>query len=306
MMTKNRFVILGLLAAFLVSPAHAETKKDSSDVAVLTSDAKPSDKMDSKVLTGAAFNTLKEEMFPASPDEIKEVREIKEKQERALYERPAPKEVSKILSVSTEPGAPPAIVLVTPGRSTTLNVIDSTGQPWPIQAALGGNNADYDINTIEEHQFKNIVRVDAKKDYGSTNVILSLAALSTTVNVEIVSGTDQYYPTPVLQIDKEGPQAKKLPAYGPQPIANDEILKKLVLGIAPQDFKPMKSSDKQVEGWKNKDGEMFIRTALHPISPLPRTIYNGPNGHSAFKINAMPLVICVDDNGIERKVYFND
>lgn len=298
---------LAAIAIILASSCvFAESKKDSADVVVLTTEKKPSDEIDSKVLTDRAFETLKEEMFPATPDQLKEVREIKELQERALYDKPAPKQVSKILTVSTEPGAIPVVVYVTPGRSTTLNVIDSTGQPWPIQAALGGNSMDYDVNAIDEHLFKNIVRVDAKKDFGSTNVILSLAGLSTTINIELQSSNEEYNPTPILQIDKEGPQAKKVPVYSVQPIPNDEILKKLVLGIAPPDFVKLKSSDPQVEGWKNKEGIMFIRTMLHPISPLPRTIYNGPNGHSSYSLNAIPLVICVDDNGIERKVYFND
>lgn len=83
-------------------------------------------------------------------------------------------------------------------------------------------------------------------------MILSLAGLSTTINIELQSSNEEYNPTPILQIDKEGPQAKKVPVYSVQPIPNDEILKKLVLGIAPPDFVKLKSSDPQVEGGRIK------------------------------------------------------
>ncbi|WP_045861753.1 DotH/IcmK family type IV secretion protein [Teredinibacter purpureus] len=84
-------------------------------------------------------------------------------------------------------------------------------------------------------------------------------------------------------------------------VASDSVLKDIVLGIAPENYEKMETSDSNVEAWRFKES-LFIRTIYSPSSPLPRGIHHGPSGYTAYRLNDMPILVMTSSDGYEKKI----
>lgn len=300
---KKTFYAFLVLASFNVAnnslAANGEDQFD--DLHKLTSDKSGVDSLPTEKLSDRAFEALLEEMYPTTPDQIKQIQEKEKDLNNVLYDNSEPEALTDIIPVSTRPGSKPIQILVAPFHTTTLNVIDSTGQPWPIAAVMYGNDTDYKVTKVDGHKYANIIRIDPKRDVGTTNINLSLADLSTTITVTLKNTIDKYHPSPILQIDKEGPQAKALPVFSIDGIKSDSVLKNIVLGLAPDGYEKLISSDSEVEAWRF-DGSIYIRTSYQPSSPLPRGIHHGPGGYAAYRMGDIPVLVMTNKDGFEKKV----
>jgi len=306
-MNKNSFakhLLLFLAALSFGNIAYAEKAGDNNDIEKLTTNKHPVDDLGVSILTDRGWETLMEEEYPETPEMIEMIKNYERARQKALYTNPEPNTLNEILTVDTSPGAEAPVVYVSPRYTTILNVVDSTGEPWPLRSAMTGNSVDYRVSRVESHTSANIVKVDALREFGSTNMVLSLVDMPTTLNIKISNSLDNYHPTPILQIDMPGPQAKELPVFSTPPILHDEILKRLVLGLAPSDFKKHETNNSLVEAW-SKDDVLFLRTSLNPVSPRPRTVYRGPNNYSAYKLEMIPLIVFFDANGQKHRVIIN-
>jgi intracellular multiplication protein IcmK len=275
--------------------------QEFDDLHKLTTAKSAVDDVPSEKLSDRAFEALMEEMYPTTPEQLKKIQEKEKEFKNILYDNKSPKALTEIIQVSTKPGSKPVAILVAPFHTSTLNIIDSTGQPWPISAVMYGNDVDYKVTKVDGHAYANIIRIDPKREVGTTNINLSLANLPTTITVTMKNNTDQYHPSPVLQIDKEGPQAKPLPVFSVDNVNSDNVLKNIVLGIAPDNFELLVTSDSNVEAWRN-DASLYVRTTYQPSSPLPRGIHHGPAGYAAYRMNDMPVLVMTTDEGYEKKI----
>jgi len=279
----------------------AEVDDGSDDLHSLTMEHSPVDDIPTKKLSDRAFEALLEDMFPTTPSQLKEIQRKENQYNNVIYDNKQPRALTDIIPVSTKPGAKPVVIYVAPFHTTTINIIDTTGQPWPITAVMYGNSADYKATKVDGHKYANIVRIDPKREVGTTNINLTLVDLATSITITMRNSTDQYHPSPVLQIDKEGPQAKPLPVFSIDNTNSDKVLKNIVLGIAPDHFETLKTSDSNVEAWRS-DGSLYIRTTYHPSSPLPRGVHHGPAGYKAYRMNDIPVLVMTTDEGYEKKI----
>lgn len=279
----------------------AQDGAEHDDLHKLTTGRTSADDVPTSKLSDRAFEALLEEMYPTSPDQLKRLHQTKQALDNVLYDNKQPLALTDIVPVSTKPGSKPVEILVAPFHTSTINVIDSTGQPWPITSIMHGNDTDYRVAKVDGHVYANIVRVDPKREVGTTNINISLADLPTTITVTMKNDTDKYHPSPILQIDKEGPQAKAHPVFSVDNIASDSILKDIVLGIAPENYEKMQTSDSNVEAWRF-NGSLFIRTIYNPSSPLPRGMHHGPGGYTAYRLNDMPILVMTSSDGHEKNI----
>ncbi len=295
-----KYLALGCLLVVNISTAE-EGGQGYDDLHKITSGKTAADDVPTAKLSERAFEALIEEMYPTTPNQLKRLQETKKALDNVLYDNKQPTALTDIIPVSTKPGAKPIVIRVAPFHTSTINVIDSTGQPWPITSIMHGNDTDYAVAKVDGHAYANIVRVDAKREVGTTNLNISLADLSTTITVTMQNNTDEYHPSPILQIDKEGPQAKAQPVFTIDNVASDSVLKDIVLGIAPENYEKMETSDSNVEAWRFKES-LFIRTIYSPSSPLPRGIHHGPSGYTAYRLNDMPILVMTSSDGYEKKI----
>jgi len=292
-----------LLLLIIVSSTNifAEGKKEGfDDLHKLTTENSGVDTLPKDRLSDRAFEAILEEMYPATANQLRKIKAKEQEQTNVEYENINPAPLTGIIPVATKPGAMPSTILVAPQHATTLNIIDSTGQPWPISAVMFGNPGQYAVGKVEAHKFLNIVKIVPKRQVGSTNINISLVGLSTTVTVKMVNSVEQYHPNPIIQIDREGPQAKPLPVFKVTNVKDDTVLKNIVLGIAPESFEKLVTSDINVEAWKN-DGSIYIRTFYQP-SNLPRGIQHGPSGYAAYRFSDMPVLVMTTNQGLEKKI----
>lgn len=288
----------GLIAGSVLA---ADGENESDDLHKITTAKSVVDEIPTEKLSDRAFEALLEEMFPTTPEQLKKIQEKEKAHNNVLYDNKAPKSLTEIIQVDTRPGAEPVAIYVAPFHTSTLNIIDSTGQPWPVSTVMYGNKADYEVTKVDGHKYANMVRIDPTREVGTTNINLSLADLPTSITITMKNNTDKYHPSPVLQIDKEGPQAKPLPVFSVDNVNSDAVLKNIVLGAAPDTFEALETSDENVEAWRSEDS-LYIRTTYRPSSPLPRGIHHGPSDYAAYRMNDMPILVMTTDDGYEKKI----
>lgn len=301
----NKKLTVFLLSSIVLMPANAENttvnNPDFDDLHKLTAEKLEVDNLPKSKLSNRAFEALMEQMYPTTTDQLKKIQQKEREFNHVLYDNKQPSALTDIIHVSTKPGAKPVEIFVASHHTSTLNLIDATGQPWPITSVMFGNNADYKIAKVEGHAYANIIRINPEREVGTTNVNLSLVDLPTTITVTMKNNTDKYHPSPILQIDKNGPHAKVSPIFSIANINSDKILKNIVLGIAPTEFERLTSSDKNVEAWRH-NGNLYIRTVYQPSSPLPRGIHYGPGNYASYRLNDIPVLVMTSSDGYEKKI----
>ncbi len=304
MQTKMKKFTVMILSASMMSSmfTHAESKGDTNDLYKISEGGQPADDVPLEVLRERAFQVLMEEMYPTTPKQLTTIKEKEREYNQVLYDNEEPNELTELIQVSTKPGAHPVTVKVAPFHTTTINLIDLTGQPWPLAAVMAGNKEDYTVEKVETHASHNVIQIQPKREFGTTNVVLSLVGLSTTISIKLKNDRYEYHPTPILQLDLEGPQAKPVVINTLGSVNEDSALKSIVLGIRPDEsFIPLKSSDPNVEAWQRKE-ELFIRTKYYPSYPIPRGIHHGPSEYKAFLLSFLPILTLTDANGYEHSV----
>ena len=238
-----------------------------------------------------------------SADILEKALELKRQERDAIFNNAPAKMLKEIITVSTDPSAKSPIIYTTPGHETLVNVIDQTGEPWPIVLASSGNSLLFKTEAIEEHVFKNVFRLSSLERVGSSNITLLLEDKSLSLTIRVKNSKEKYHPQPILQITEVGPNGTQSKYRGrTSAIRNDSVMKNLMYGVAPKGYEKLITSDSKVTAWKGNEGELYIKTKLHPINPAPVSSYSGPNGYSAYEIELWPILVMSDDNGIEHQI----
>ncbi|KZX57852.1 hypothetical protein A3709_19705 [Halioglobus sp. HI00S01] len=306
-------VLIGALTAFSVSviaqdrggQAQQKVQIDprGEDLLIYTDPSNPINDVDDRELTRRLLERMRDATM--APEEIREQRAWQDKQEEALFEQQPVVELTEIITVSTRPGAQPEVIYVTPGRISAMSVIDSTGEPWPIAYAQPGNTANYEVAQVEQHAFKNLLTLQTLYRAGETNLTLMLHELPAVVPLRIRSDGGKYHPSPVIQIDREGPNAKVVSTVGEDQLEDDEIMKEIVVGIPPDGAQKLTSSDRNVEAWTLGD-HLYIRTKYTPVAPIGRAYHFGAAGWRAVRMSQTPVLTMSDASGAIKKVFLQE
>lgn len=242
-----------------------------------------------------AFEDAIDGTFPLSPEQIKEVmRRMNEVQEAGRGPpEPDPRPVVRVENVSLDPGVTPPLIQVAQGYVTTVNMLDITGQPWPIQDVVIGGNF-----TVTGPNDANILRIIPQTRYGRGNLSVRLVGLSTPVTFRVESGgTDVYYRYDA-RIPQSGPGAKMpLISQGFTGQAGSETLMTVLEGVPPAGAKKMDiaGADGRTRAWKI-DGQVYLRTPLTLLSPGWDASVRSADGTNVYVISDAP-VLMLSDNG---------
>lgn len=269
---------------------------DQESLSALT-DALAADQsaLDVKDKKTRAFDNAIEGTFPLTPEQIKEVmRRMSEVQEagRAPPE-PEPRPVVRVENVSLDPGVTPPLIQVAQGYVTTVNMMDITGQPWPIQDVVIGGNF-----TVTGPNDANILRIIPQTRYGRGNLSVRLIGLSTPVTFRVEAGGDQVYYRYDARIPESGPGAKMpLISQGFTGQAGSETLMTVLEGVPPTGAKKMEiaGADGRTRAWKI-DGQVYLRTPLTLLSPGWDASVRSADGTNVYVLSDAP-VLMLSDNG---------
>jgi len=135
-----------------------------------------------------AFDAAITGLFPLSPANIKSLLKEYDKTQRAVeepvYGIPTPR--VNVETVSLDPGVAPMTIHTATGHITTLNILDVTGAPWPIQDISWAG----DFEIIEPEEGGHVIRITPMAVSAYGNMSIRLLTLKTPVTIMLKTGTD--------------------------------------------------------------------------------------------------------------------
>ena len=248
----------------------------------------------------AAFEAALNGMFPMNTDEILEFlekyRETREVSESRIGGIPTP-EVT-LETVSLDPGATPPIIKVSPGHVTTLNILDITGQPWPVRDVSWGG----DFEVIQPQEGEHVIRISPMRAHEVGNISIQLLDLKTPVTFMIKSQLE----TVQYRFDA------RIPEYGPyadMPIIDNGIsvvagggdITRVLDGTPPSTAKKLDIDgvDGRTTAYES-DGQVYLRTPLTLLSPGWSSSVTSADGTTVYAIGQSPVILLSEKGKIVR------
>lgn len=202
-------------------------------------------------------------------------------------------------AVSLEPGAKNPIVRCYPQYATIIRVLDSEGNPWPIQAYMIGNSSQFRVQKPDAEPFDTII-VSPLVNAGSTNLAIILdnsdgenpvPPLSVQIVVSPGYG-DRYDSVASIRVDRRGPRAAPVHAMGGGGAIVDDVMLAFLGGVPPKNALQLKTSDKTVEAWEYAD-TLYVRTRKKIVWPAwQQTISSERDGGvHVYALSFVPSVV---------------
>ena len=235
-------------------------------------------------------------------DIFHKARELEKEEQDAVFDNDEARMIKDTIIVSDDPSVETPVIYTTPGHSTFVNVIDQTGQPWPIVLAESGNANLFTTEAVDEHKYKNIFKIVPKYRVGTTNLTLLVSGKPITMSIKLQSTKVKYHPHPILQISDNGPLAKPaLSKFSHVKIRNGDVMSKLLYLNDLDGFKRLKTDQPNISLW-SKGERYFVKTKMTPINPRGESVAHGPNGYSIYELKILPVLVMFDSNGIEKQI----
>jgi len=246
-----------------------------------------------------AFDAVLTGLFPLEPDQIEQLLRRYNKNEELVVKpvdgMPTP-EVS-VQTVSLDPGAMPLTVKTSPGHITTLNILDVTGAPWPIQDVSWAG----DFEVIEPEEGGHIIRMTPLSKFAYGNIAIRLLTLKTPVILSIKSDLSSVHYRFDARIPENGPYAQAGLIDNPASAsggAGSPMLTSVLDGVAPNGAQKMAVAG--VDGRTSAymvGNKTFVRTPLTLLSPGWQSSVASADGMNVYTIDGSAPVLLLSDNG---------
>jgi intracellular multiplication protein IcmK len=253
-----------------------------------------------------SYNRASTGLLPLSPDQVRTfMRHLQQTQESAVppYEG-QPKGKVRIATVSLDPGAEAPVIHLAAGYVTTINILDASGEPWPILDVGVGGNFDVSPTKADMH----IVRIMPLTRYSSGNISILLKDLTTPVVFRLVADTTSDIDLRFdARVPKYGPSAK-IPLVDHSRLeAGDETIMAFLQNLPPKDAKRIKIGgvDGRTLGWSLGD-KVYVRTPLSLLSPAWNASVNSSDGMTVYEIGDAPVLLMSDNGAVLRAHILRD
>ncbi|MDD4615615.1 MAG: DotH/IcmK family type IV secretion protein [Alphaproteobacteria bacterium] len=241
-------------------------------------------------------------LLPLSPDQIRDfMRRLEQTQQASQppYEG-TPKGITRLIPVSLDPGVSPPQINLNAGFITTITIVDSTGEPWPIlDVGIGGN-----FEVTPTGAGSHVVRVMPLTRIGVGNLSVMLKNLPTPVIFRLSSGGPTVDLRYDARIDKSGPQAKpplvERSSFS-RPQAGDDTLAHFLETTPPPGATRVKVGglDQRTKAWAIGD-KVYVRTPLTLLSPAWNASMVSPDGTSVYEVGSAPVLVLSDNGALVR------
>ncbi len=245
-------------------------------------------------------------LLPLSPDQVRGfMRHLQQTQEAAMppYEG-TPKGKARIATISLDPGAEAPLIHLAAGYVTTINILDATGEPWPILDVGVGGNFDISPTKADTH----IVRIMPLTRYSSGNLSVLLKDLTTPVIFRLAADTTSDVDLRFdARVPKFGPTAKVPIVDHSRLEAGDETIMAFLQNLPPKDAKRMKIAglDARTMAWSLGD-HVYVRTPLSLLSPAWNASVNSADGMAVYEIGSAPVLLMSDNGAVVRAHIIQD
>lgn len=246
-------------------------------------------------------------LLPLSPDQVRTFMHKLEATQDAAQPPHAgsPKGLMKYQTLPLDPGTKAPVVYLAAGYVTTIDIIDQTGQPWPIlDVGVGGN---FEVTPTEAGS--HVVRISPLTRYGQGNLSILLKDLPTPVIFKLHAGDSRYH----MRFDA------RIPAYGPYakvplirrgmtwPEAGGETISMILENAPPAKAQRLKISglDARTKAWK-VGAKVYVRTPLSMLSPSWNASASSSDGTTVYEIGDAPVLLMSDNGALIRARLLRD
>jgi intracellular multiplication protein IcmK len=247
-----------------------------------------------------SFDRAEAGLLPMSNEQIRRfMRKVEDTQEAS--EAPSsgpPKGNVRIVNLQLDPGATPPQINLAANYVTTIDILDSTGAPWPILDVGIGGNFEVSPTPAGSH----VVRIMPLARTGDGNLSVLLKDLPTPVIFRLSTGTTSVDLRAEVRVPKFGPNAKvPLVNRPPKLQAGDESILGILQNNPPGEAKRLKVSglDARTMAWSLGE-HTYVRTPLTLLSPAWSASVSSGDGMTVYEIGDAPVLLMSDNGAVVR------
>lgn len=220
-------------------------------------------------------------MFPLTPEQIHDFRNLETQVKEAENQMPAAAIHSKSRPLSLETGTNVAPVLLTPLYVGALSFFDMTGAPWPVSRVVIGNEELFKLINSEYAKDDpkgdaHILYITPMLDHANSNILVFLEGANTPVSIPLVSSPSsktgrQHDGMTSFIVSSRSPFAKAPVLTDTAPVTSP-VMYAFLDGVPPNEAVLKKTS---LEGddclvWE-LGGKLYLRTRYPLIFPAFRS-----------------------------------
>jgi intracellular multiplication protein IcmK len=254
-----------------------------------------------KKLNDKVFDNALQTLLPMTPEQIRKTLDafrISRQAAETPITEPVPK--VEVVTVSLDPTQVPPVIKTSPGRVSTVIILDSTGSPWPIQDVSWAGK--FEVTPPEEGG--HVVRITPQSAHNEGNMSVRLVDLITPITFTLKTGLDEVDYRFDARIPKLGPLAKvPLIENGglKSVVGGDENLVQMLDGTPPASSEKLKidGTDGRTSVWR-LSGRIYLRTPLTLLSPAWSSSVTSGDGMNVYVLNDTPVILLSDEGRVVR------
>lgn len=266
-------------------------------VTTVQEEASKAEDVQRRLLTGQSeeeisiFEAALMEKELLSPDEIRAYKKHNDAIAAAKAEKPHGEPVSntRSVNVSLAPGAPHPEIRVSDNYVTSVVVLDSLGNPWPIKGYAVGNAEAFRTTAAGD----NILIISPLKPYATGNVVITLKDKTVPVVFQIRNNPDEVDFRLEARVQSIGPES----TYDPNmdlafmPGGEDKILQSVLDGIPDPSLTELEvtGGSRYTQGWVDEEGSVYLRTPYELKVPEVRKQSKSSDGTRVFVFDSTPV-----------------
>lgn len=249
-----------------------------------------------------------EQMVPVTPDEAGELRAADDALLQATSPRVAPGDAeSEAITVSLEPGAKSPVLTLLHGFTTSIEVLDASGQPWPVVQPTVGDSEAVTVGVVggtdavaegqESPRHGSVLTLTPKAKFTATNLVLVLQGQARPIS--LILRSQESSASTVLQdritllVAAMGPHARPQVARGYAHLDGaSEDLRAVLLGRAPSaDARELLGADlpQGMRAWR-QGNQLWLRADTQLISPAPQARL-AMGEVNAYRMDYLPVIV---------------
>ncbi len=256
-----------------------------------------------------AFDAALQGLLPLKPGEIRELLEHFDRTQESVEVpvHPYPKPEVTVQTVSLDPGTKPLTVKVAHGHVTTINFVDTTGAPWPVENITWAGN--FEVVETEgtgtgDVKYSNILRISPESEFAYGNMSIMMTSLRTPIIMTLETSRDTVHYRFDAIIPENGPFARVslMSNQGGSGLnASNEELTSVLEGIMPTGAQKLSVSgvDGRTSAYKF-NGLTYVRTPLTLLSPGWNASMASADGMHVYAMEDAPVLILSDSGRTVR------
>lgn len=250
-----------------------------------------------------AFDAAITGMFPLSPEQIETLLKKYDTTQKSVNKPPydAPRPEISVQNISLDPGVAPPTIRTAVGNVTTINMLDATGAPWPVQDVTWAG----DFEIVEPEEGGHIIRITPMAQFARGNIVIRLLTLKTPLTMTLETSREVVQYRIDARIPEYGPFANAPLMQGAKStlVAGSADLTSLLDGVMPGGMQKLDVSG--VDGRTTAytmNGTTYLRTPLTLLSPAWQSSVSSADGMNVYALINAPVVLLSDGGEFQRAV----